>query len=515
MNPLLEASRLVDAALKLSHTKFSLEEYCFDKQLAFIQDKAPFKTAVCSRRAGKTVGCAADLTFTANTKAKIVCVYITLSRSNAKKIIWPVLCELNREFNLGGKINETELSIRYPNGSIIYCTGAKDKQEVEKVRGLPIFKCYIDECQSFRPYIKGLINDVVAPALFDYSGTLCLIGTPGPVPSGYFYKCTQDSQWSHHEWTMHHNPWLQIKSGKTADQIIERELIRKGVSLDDPTIQRECFGRWVLDQSVLVFKYDPKRNHFNSRVGPPPTAGVWHYVCGIDIGYDDADAISVLGYNDKLNAVYLLEESVETKQGITELVGRISQVIDKYAPEKIVMDTGGLGKKIAEEITGRYSILIEAAEKQRKLEFIELLNDALRTNRFYADRESRFAQDCQLLEWERDVDTDEDDDRSTATKRKFVNERPRISDSYHSDICDSVLYAFRESFHWLWAPEEKEIKAGTAEWLAQQEKEMESIAIERAQESVKDIWAEPLEKAWGETDDHRRIRQIFNDRQKT
>jgi len=183
-------------------SKFILSAYLFDKQLAFVQDPSPFKIAVCSRRSGKTVSCAAHLIDTAINNKGVVCVYITLSRNNAKKIVWKELKELNRKYQLQGQVNQTELTLSFPNGSAIYLSGAKDVSEIEKFRGLAIKLCYIDEGQSFRAYLEALINDVIAPALMDYGGTLCLIGSPGAIPTGFFHSCASpDSTWSKHSWT--------------------------------------------------------------------------------------------------------------------------------------------------------------------------------------------------------------------------------------------------------------------------------------------------------------------------
>jgi hypothetical protein len=99
----------------------------------------------------------------------------------------------------------------------------------------------------------------------------------------------------------------------------------------------------------------------------------------------------------------------------------------------MVMDTGGLGRKIAEELKVRAALPIKAAEKTRKLEYIELVNDALRTGRLLARQGSQFASDCLLVEWD-------------ATRTR--GEARVISDRFHSDIADAVLYAFRESLHW-------------------------------------------------------------------
>lgn len=475
----MRADAAILAALALKNQRapvFDLESYCFQEQLDFIRDTSQYKTAVCSRRAGKTISCAADLIDTAIKSAGSVCLYITLSRINAKRIIWPELLRINRIFQLGGKPNESELSLTFDNGSVIYLSGAKDKSQIEHFRGLPIRKVYIDECQSFRAYIEDLIDDVLSKALFDYAGTLCLIGTPGLVPAGYFHECATSKTWSHHYWTMFNNPHLERKSGKSVQALIDADCKRMGVTVDHPKIQRECFGRWVVDTDSLVFQYSVEKNDYDST---PEVSHRWDYVIGVDLGFDDSDAIAVIGWNDKLKESYLVDEHVESKQGITELADRIEALITKYNPLKVVMDTGGLGKKIASEIQKRRSIPVEAAEKTRKFEFIELINDAMRTGRFFAKRDSRFAQDCFLVEW--------DLDKTTA-------DRKVVSDKYHSDITDAVLYAYRESLHWMHEPEKARPEQGSPEWFSREEEQMEEAAIGALQRKEDDTGWNP---EWG------------------
>lgn len=465
-----EIALLTAKMLEERRPGFNISAFCFEEQLKFLQDPHRFKTAVCSRRAGKTIACAADLLRTALAKPKAVCLYITLSRSNAQRIIWPEITDINRRFMLGGSLDNTALSMKFPNGSVIYCSGAKDKTEIEKFRGLPITLCYVDECQSFKPYIENLIDEVISKALFDNNGTLCLIGTPGPVPSGYFHACAHSPNWAHHAWTMFNNPFIPKKSGKTVQALIQEELDRKGVTADNPTIQRECYGSWCIDADALVFKYNPAINDYASI---PEVPGKWEYIIGVDIGFDDADAIAVIGWHEKVKESYLIEERIERKQGITDLASQVGDLIKRYSPLKVVMDTGGLGKKIAEELQMRYGLPIEPAEKSRKFEFIELLNDAMRTKRFHAKRSSQFAQDCMLLEWDKD------------------STQPKISENFHSDICDAALYAFRESLHWLYEPEPIKPKAGSQDWLAMQEADMEKHAIEQWEKKKQDdIWGD-------------------------
>ena len=78
---------------------------------------------------------------------------------------------------------------------------------------------------------------------------------------------------------------------------------------------------------------------------------------------------------------------------------------------------------------------MEPADKLGKIANYGLLNNALRTGRFYAKKDSRFAQDCNLLERDRDASTPE----RTVVKG-------------HSDAVDSALYAFRESPAYGYSP---------------------------------------------------------------
>ncbi len=433
---------------------FSLDKFLFDKQLKFVQDPRPYKTAVCSRRSGKTVSCAAHLVDTAIKNADVVCLYITLARNNAKKLIWKELLKINTMYKLGGVPDSTELSLTFPNLSVIYLSGAKDSSEIEKFRGLALKLCYIDECQSFRTYIQELIDDVLEPALLDHAGMLCLIGTPGPLPSGYFYQCSEgDNSWSKHKWTFFDNPFVVSKSGQTHQALLNRVLTRRNVTIDDPSIQREFYGKWALDSDSLWIKYHQEMDDYDQL----PDNMVWNYILGIDLGFNDADALAVVAWSEQTPNTYLVEELVVARQGLTELVDQIKVLDTKYKFSKMVIDEGGLGKKLAEEMRRRHHLPVQAADKARKQENVAFLNAALKAGRFKARKRSRFAQDSFLVEVDRD---------------KSTPDRIRLSDTYHSDIIDAVLYAYRESPAFTYEPAKVKPKWGSAEWLAAQNDEM-------------------------------------------
>jgi len=132
-----------------------------------------------------------------------------------------------------------------------------------------------------------------------------------------------------------------------------------------------------------------------------------------------------------------------------------------------------LGKKIAEEIIRRYRIPVLAAEKVRKVENIELMNDALRTGKLKAKGNSRFAEDCLKVEW--------DLDKSTPDKKV-------ISKRFHSDICEAVLYAWREAMSFVYEKPKEIAKMGSPEWL----EELEEKALDHFTKLANDENEDPF-----------------------
>lgn len=473
---LLAKRRAGKTALRIELPRFTLDTYLFAEQLAFVTDPEKYVTACCSVRSGKTNACAADLVWTALTMPGTTGLYITLARSSAKRIVWPVLKSIARNHGLPCEFNEADLSVKFKNGSMIYCTGANTEGEIEKLRGLSnVALAYLDESQAFRAHIKELVEEILAKRLYDTDGRLRMIGTPGPIPAGYFWEaCHNAKAWKHHHWTMHNNPWLKKKSGKSPEELIAADCERKGVDITDPSIQRECFGRWVLDTSNLLLTYNPEVNDYDTLPG-----GTYETVLAIDLGFEDADALAVVGWNDHSPKAYLVEEQLTEKQTIDQLVAQIDVMIAKYNPCKIVIDEGGLGKKISETIKARFGLPLIAADKAHKMANYALLNNALRSGKFMAKKDSRFAQDCHTLEIDRD--------KSTPEKAVVKG---------HSDSVDATLYAFKEALAFAFEPKKKAPVVGTKAWHDEQNRDIWEKEKEKMQQEQEESGNWPSEGGW-------------------
>jgi hypothetical protein len=444
-------------------TKFVIEEYLFREQLAFINDPDRYVTAVCSVRAGKTTACAADLIHTALSKPGTMGIYITLARTSAKAIVWPELKKILRDYKIACKPNESDLTIQFTNDSWIRLYGGNEETEIEKIRGLSnVELVYLDESQAFRQHIKELVEDIIAKRLYDTNGRCRMIGTPGPIEGGYFYECSKSPAWSHHHWTMHQNPWLLKKSGKTPQELIEADCARKGVTLEDPSIQRECFGVWKRDPEALLLQYEAKKNDFDEL----PKKNDYTYILGVDFGQNDLNFLSLLAFSDSSPVTYLIEEKGAPNQLTDDLAKDIKALMKDYPIAKIVCDTGGLGKALAEDLKARYGLPMEPADKTGKMSNYALLNNALRTSMFKAKAKSMFAQDCNILQ--------RDSEKSTPDK---------IVVKGHSDAVDACLYAFKYSPAYTYVKPPEILKPGTKEYEDNQAKVLFDHQIDKMQKA--------------------------------
>lgn len=450
------------AIVKAQMSRSSFRDLDFPLQDNFVMDSSRFIIAQCSRRAGKSNGLALRFLNTLHRYPGSFCPYIALTRESARNIMWPVLQELDDRFKIGFSFTESNLTVTHPNGARLQLFGADMKNFVKRLKGIKTPGAAIDEAQDFGSHIEHLVDDVLTPTLTDYKdGWLALTGTPGPIPMGYFYSATEERKfgYSFHSWTLFDNPYLP----NARDFVAE---LKKKKEWDDthPTLMREWYNQWVLDVESLLIKYSEEKNHYDSL----PHAK-WVYILGVDLGLRDSDALALLGWNESSPNIYLIDEIITANQDITELSNQIEALSKRYDISKIVMDTGGLGAKIAEEFTRRKHIPVTAADKKRKFENVSFLNDWLRSGKFKARKNSRFAQDSYRVQ----IDYE-----------KTTPDRLVVKNEFHSDIIDACLYAFKESPAFTFQVSESKPKYGSKEWAEAETDRMEQEALEYAQKNA-------------------------------
>jgi len=446
----ITATALAAEMRKRQQQKTNVVTGLFKKQLDFIMDKNNFKLARCSRRAGKSYACARYLLHVASTVPNANCVYLALTRKSAKRILWNLLKLLAKKHAIEIEPKAADLVIELPNGSSILLMGANDEACAETLRGSPWDLVVIDEVASYSGHLETIVDEVLSPGLMDRNGTVVLIGTPSSDFSSYFYKCDHDKSWSTYHWTVLDNPHVP-----KAKDWIDTTIKKRGWTLETPFVKREFFGEWCRSEEDQVYSYNPLRN----RVDDAPKG--LHYVIGVDVGWKDDKAITVVGFNqDKYDKTYVVYKFKKSHMLISELGEKLKELNDKYKPMKIVVDPGGGGVDISAEINNRFGLACVSAKKTAKYDYIEFLNADMVSGKFLnvvEDEDDALEKEYAELQWKEKV-------------KRVEGEQP-------NHLADATLYAWREC--WAYLHEESVPLPTTPEGILESEaRRMERQLIE-------------------------------------
>lgn len=348
----------------------------FPQQTKFIEDPSRLKAALCTRRAGKSFGVGeyACRTCVQNPNSSVLIVGLT--RESIKRIyIKDVLMVLNQKYRLGATFNRTELSMNFPNGSVLYMVGAdSDESEMLKLLGQKFRLVIIDESSMYTNIDqRELVYAILKPAVSDYRGTIAMIGTPSNYTNSLFYDITtgKEGGWAVHTWSALDNPHVAANVQEDIDFLKTNQ---PGVELT-PRFRQHWLGEWYVDLSALVYKYNPELNNGKSL----PSDNIYHYVLGVDLGYVDATSFVVGAYSYHDPKLYIVYAQKESKMLLTDVANKIRTLQERFAIANIVID--GASRQAVEEIKLRYALPIQATEKQHKRDFIEIMNTDLQTGK--------------------------------------------------------------------------------------------------------------------------------------
>jgi hypothetical protein len=492
-----------------------IRERLFPQQRDFIEDPSRTKAALCPRRAGKSVASVSYMLDVALCKPDAQVLYITLTRGTAKRIAWSELKKLNRMFDLVDPqkgFHETDLIMRFENGSVIQLAGCETMADVEKFRGGQYDLVIIDECASMNAELfMSLIVDAIMPTLSDRKGTLAIIGTPGRTLVGPFYEATgpvafkvgphpdqkqfpgiryvmsrpyeerREDKWddvmfsySFHRWMTKDNV---ANPGIWEDQ--QRIKVMNGWADDHPQWRREYLGQWVADDSGFVYRYSADRNDWEPNTKAENQWGLpddheWRFVIGIDLGYDDDTAIEVAAWSETSPDFYHLGVGVNMPGlDVAQLAAEVARLADEFDPDVIVADRGGLGKMVVETLNRQYGLPVEAAEKSEKRDHIELLNSDLLRGRCKIRKGSTLAYQMSILQW---------DERN-----------PKIEDrDTPNHACDAFVYVWRYCYHHFNRKKHVEIQVGSPEYWAEKMREAADKAGREKQRLLEMAWDEKV-----------------------
>ncbi len=429
----------------------------FSAQADFLRDESQMIAVLCTRRAGKSFGAALRLLRAGFKHPGASILYIALTRESAKRIVWKDCVKvINRRLKLGIRFNETELSATLPNGSVIYLLGVDTtEEEKDKLLGQKYAEVVIDEGASYSIDMMALVYGVLKPAVADYRGTICFIGTPGNLKKGLFFDLTSGQDpgvpgrweklgWSGHRWSAKDNPHMAEKwAAEIADLIAANPLIQ-----ETPLFQQNYLGRWVIDESKLVYRYQQGRNDWNG-ILPAIARGRWHHVMGIDLGSTDATSFTVFAYHDFSKVLHCRKSWKKSGLDITDVAKIAKELQAEFDVDVTVID--GANKQAVEELNRRHQLGAKPADKKDKAVFIDIMAaEQIQGLIVYGPECQPLKDEYANLIW-----------NERSTKRE---ENPACE----NHCADGALYAWRYAYGYLADVLEDKAKPNSEEWRQQQ-----------------------------------------------
>lgn len=484
----------------------------FRQQRALITDRWRRKALLCPRRAGKSFALAVYLLWVCLTIPSANCVFIAITREKSKQILWLLLKRLDKELELGASFNESALTVTFSNGSRVRLAGCETSGDIDKFRGEAFHLVVLDESKSWHAgLLDELLTEAIEPALGDFLGTLVMAGTPGAILAGPFYQATGQGataifedeegraraksrpfvdeelevwrdvtfEWSFHSWTTADNTaqphiWLEALALKQ----------RRGWTDEHPIWVREYLGRWMADDTKLVWRYAAERDDWEpgrrTAANPfgLPENHAWRYVISCDLGFHDPFGLQVGAYSDthpNLFHAYEDEEVGLSVGGIAKKIRYVLDLVGEDAVDVIVGDLEGLGGAIVATLAEEYGIVVEKADKKDKRDNIEILNGDFVEERCKVLKGSKTSEEMTYLAWD-----------PTGLKEKSGQK---------NNLSDAFLYMGRRARHRDAREPEKKPAPGSPEYYLAMEAAEEAHVVEEERRQRR---AESdLETGWG------------------
>jgi hypothetical protein len=209
-------------------------------------------------------------------------------------------------------------------------------------------------------------------------------------------------------------------------------------------------NEWCADDKLLIIKINE-----NTVIDPIDLVNPT-YILGVDIGYNDATAFTLVAFHHKSPNLFVVEAVKEKELDITDTANRIKTYLRNYPIGKVVID--GANKQGVEEIKNRHFIPLQAAEKTDKASFLKILADDIARGRiqYFKGRCDSLIEEQEQLQWKDDTKQTED---------------PRIP----NDQNDSLVYSFREARNYLWKEDIKMPSIDTNEYMDKYAKQLSDL----------------------------------------
>lgn len=350
---------------------------------------------VIHRQGGKTHAVLQHLLRDALTHQTARYAYIAPTYKQAKNVAWERLKDIVRK--IPHEKNETELSIKFPNGSSIYLYGADNP---DSLRGITLFGVVFDE-YSQQP--GNIFEEIIYPTLSTTNGYAIWIGTPKGKNQLYdLYRKALSNPEEYLVVFKTIEDTIAEESGPTVENLTTaladaKKLVEAGLMTED-AFSQELYCSFDASVKGAYYAEQIAKARAEGRIKPVPYQEDLLVYTVWDLGISDATSIGF--YQKDGNQIRMIDYYENQGQGlphyITTLRTKNYVYGAHYAPHDIKQrefTTGRSRQEIAQELGISFNIIpdLSVAEgiNAGRLVFNRLVLDSSRTSEF-VDKISRY-----------------------------------------------------------------------------------------------------------------------------
>lgn len=292
-----------------------------------------FACIVAHRRFGKTTGCINDGQ-QRGLSLKLPqprVAYIAPLLRQAKDAAWDKLKLIATPLlQYGAKINESELRVDYPNGARFRLYGADNP---DSLRGIYLDDVILDEYAQMDPM---LWEEVIRPALADRQGRATFIGTPKG----------RDAFWKVHRLALENKSgdWFhKILRASETGVLLQSELDAMKAEMGEAQYAREleCSFDEPDEAQLISANIVMAARNREGFLGKPR-------ILGVDVARAGADHnVILLRCGDKVP-----DDGIERYRApdLMQTVGRVANAIERFKPDAVFVDGGGVGGGVVDRL---------------------------------------------------------------------------------------------------------------------------------------------------------------------
>lgn len=311
----------------ISFYTFTVNGKTYDKahegQKEILGNKARYKVVCCGRRFGKTILAVNTLLEHALSNSNSTYWYVGPTFRQAKTIAWRFLMSrinmLPASYRKKMKINGTELSIEFPNNTVLELKGV---ERPDNLLGTGLDGVVLDEYATDTFGTYPIWKEIIRPSLSDKQGWAIIISTPRGY--NHFYEMFEYAQNGGDE------DWAAWRMPSSMNPVMtERELnaAKRDVGEDMYSQEYEAEFR---KRTGLVYSNFDREVHLIDRINPADIKTRWSLEIGIDFGAAHPTAGVFVLFRQDTDTAYIVDEYYESGHSFDKHAGGLKAIEDKW-----------------------------------------------------------------------------------------------------------------------------------------------------------------------------------------